>query len=178
MVFVYILCCRMCPWCRSSPSARTQVPVVRFGVLPVRNVSIFSSCLETHPSMRVPVVRLGEFTLLPVRNVSELINDLGGLEPDLNGTSKPPLLRRMLTKQRTEPHRAFFHFECLCNVWFVFELTVRFLVSPRKRRIFRAPVNIIDVVRSSPPCPSTWTSSLPAFGGRTTFSSSSASSAS
>jgi potassium voltage-gated channel Shaw-related subfamily C protein len=78
--------------------------------------------------------------------MSELINDLGGLEPDLNGTSKPPLLRRMLTKQRTEPHRTFFHFECLCNAWFAFELTVRFLVSPCKRRFFRAPVNIIDVV--------------------------------
>jgi len=40
--------------------------------------------------MRVPVVRLSELTPLPVRNLSELINDLGGLEPDLNGTSKPP----------------------------------------------------------------------------------------
>ena len=107
---------------------------------------IFSFCWETHPSMRVPVVKLSETTPLPVRNLSELINDLGGLEPDLNGTSKPPLLRRMLTKQRTEPHRAFFHFECLYNAWFAFELTVRFLVSPCKRRFFRAPVNIIDVV--------------------------------
>ena len=66
-------------------------------------VSVFSFCLKTHPSMQVPVVRFEGLTPLPVRSQFELINDLGGLEPDLNGTSKPPLIRRMLTKQRTNP---------------------------------------------------------------------------
>jgi hypothetical protein len=34
-----------------------------------------------------------------------------------------------LDKYKTDPHEAFFYIESLCNAWFSFEITIRFLVS-------------------------------------------------
>ena len=45
----------------------------------------------------------------------------------------------------TKPHPIFFYLECICNVWFTFELVVRFIVSPNKLTFIKTPVNIIDI---------------------------------
>jgi len=48
--------------------------------------------------------------------------------------------------RRNEHHQAFFYIECVCNVWFTFELVARSIVSPSKLAFALAPVNIIDFV--------------------------------
>lgn len=49
-------------------------------------------------------------------------------------------------RNQTKPHPGFFYVECVCNVWFTFELIVRFIVSPNRLSFLRMPVNIIDLV--------------------------------
>lgn len=50
-----------------------------------------------------------------------------------------------LNARDTKPHPVFFYLECICNVWFTFELVVRFIVSPNKLTFIKTPVNIIDI---------------------------------
>jgi hypothetical protein len=35
-----------------------------------------------------------------------------------------------LDKAQTYPHEAFFFVELVCNIWFTFELIIRFIVTP------------------------------------------------
>lgn len=51
-----------------------------------------------------------------------------------------------LDKKKTETYSAFFYIECVCNVWFLFEILVRFLVAPDRRQFSRDSVNLIDFV--------------------------------
>lgn len=51
-----------------------------------------------------------------------------------------------LDKKKTETYAAFFYIECLCNVWFLFEILIRFLVAPDRRQFSRDSVNVIDFV--------------------------------
>ncbi|ESO12766.1 hypothetical protein HELRODRAFT_63495 [Helobdella robusta] len=46
----------------------------------------------------------------------------------------------------TKPHLLFFYVECICNIWFTFELIIRFIVSPNRLVFIRTLVNIIDFV--------------------------------
>ena len=62
--------------------------------------SILSSCLKTHPDMRVPVIR----------NVTVSWR---------NSTIWS------LDKDSTNPHDAFFYIEYVCNAWFTIEICVR-----------------------------------------------------
>jgi len=96
-------------------------------------VSILSFCLKTHPTMRVPVIR-NLSVAIPVNYTASS-----------SSRSAVPL-PWILDKQRTQPHDAFFYIECVCNVWFTFELVARSIVSPSKLAFARAPVNIIDFV--------------------------------
>lgn len=41
---------------------------------------------------------------------------------------------------------AFFYIELVCNVWFAFELTVRFILCPNRLQFMKGPINIIDLV--------------------------------
>lgn len=84
-------------------------------------VSILSFCLKTHPNMRVPVIMNRTVTQ---RNTTAWILD----------------------KVKTDAHDAFFYVESVCNAWFTFEITIRFVVSPRKLDFVRAPINIIDFI--------------------------------
>lgn len=52
----------------------------------------------------------------------------------------------VLDKVQTNPHEAFFYIECICNAWFTFEITIRFIASPSKLDFCRAPVNFIDFI--------------------------------
>ncbi|XP_063702622.1 potassium voltage-gated channel protein Shaw-like [Culicoides brevitarsis] len=45
-----------------------------------------------------------------------------------------------------QPHEAFFYVELVCNIWFIIELTVRFVVSPNWWHFIKSPVNLIDLV--------------------------------
>lgn len=51
-----------------------------------------------------------------------------------------------LDKRKTETYAAFFYIECVCNVWFLFEILIRFLVAPNRRQFSRDSVNVIDFV--------------------------------
>ncbi|KAG0443964.1 hypothetical protein HPB47_014336 [Ixodes persulcatus] len=84
-------------------------------------VSILSFCLKTHPNMRVPVIVNRTVTQ---RNTTAWTLD----------------------KTKTDAHDAFFYVESVCNAWFTFEITIRFVVSPRKLDFVRAPINIIDFI--------------------------------
>ena len=65
--------------------------------------SILSFCLKTHPNFRVPVIR----------NVT--VEDRYS-----NATYWT------LDKSRTFPHEAFFFIELVCNIWFTFEISIRY----------------------------------------------------
>lgn len=85
-------------------------------------ISILSFCLKTHPNMRVPMI----------------VNRTVSYPPNITAWT--------LDKTKTEAHKAFFYIESVCNAWFSFEITVRFIVSPNKLDFIRAPINIIDFI--------------------------------
>ena len=123
-------------------------------------VSIFSFCLKTHPNMRVPVIHN---ITLPINesSASSSSSSLGGGN-DSDGSSSSSVIINSLTyyghnnvtlghgpawildKKTTNPHEAFFYIECVCNVWFTVEFTVRFLSCPSKVSFMRGAVNVID----------------------------------
>lgn len=49
-----------------------------------------------------------------------------------------------LDKVSTNPHEAFQFIEAICNIWFTFELLMRFISCPSKLAFGRSIVNIID----------------------------------
>ncbi|XP_074593807.1 potassium voltage-gated channel protein Shaw-like [Brevipalpus obovatus] len=85
-------------------------------------VSIFSFCIKTHPNMRVPHI------------VNKTID------------ANHPHPAWMLDRVKTEAHDAFFYIESICNAWFSFEITIRFLVAPSKWNFLCDMINIIDFV--------------------------------
>jgi len=52
----------------------------------------------------------------------------------------------MLDKTQTNAHVAFFYIECICNAWFTFEITMRFVSTPSKCNFIKSSVNIIDYI--------------------------------
>ncbi|CAG0912765.1 unnamed protein product, partial [Notodromas monacha] len=85
-------------------------------------VSILSFCLKTHPDMRVPVIR----------NIT-----VPGADNKTHWT---------LDKDRTDAHAAFFYIEAVCNSWFTFEITIRFLVTPKPVEFLKSLINLIDII--------------------------------
>lgn len=83
-------------------------------------LSILSFCLKTDPNMRVPVIQ--------------------------NVTVRLPNNRTdwSLDKVSTNPHEAFQIIETICNIWFTFELLMRFISCPSKLAFAKSIVNIID----------------------------------
>lgn len=49
-------------------------------------------------------------------------------------------------KRKTQVYSVFFYIECVCNIWFLFEIMIRFLVAPDRREFSRNSVNVIDFV--------------------------------
>lgn len=49
-----------------------------------------------------------------------------------------------LDKVATNPHEAFQLIETICNIWFTFELLMRFISCPSKLAFTRSIVNVID----------------------------------
>ena len=85
--------------------------------------SIFSFCLKTHPNCRVPVIR----------NVTVL-------------DSYRNFTYWTLDKSQTFPHEAFTYIELVCNIWFTFEIIIRFIVTPTIPSFLKSPLNWIDFV--------------------------------
>ncbi|RWS31508.1 potassium voltage-gated channel protein Shaw-like protein [Leptotrombidium deliense] len=50
----------------------------------------------------------------------------------------------VLDKTQTVAHDAFFYIECVCNAWFTFEITIRFISVPSKLDFVRGAINVID----------------------------------
>ncbi|KAI6240760.1 hypothetical protein M3Y99_00419400 [Aphelenchoides fujianensis] len=105
----------------SSSAAKTVATIsVCFIVM-----SIISFCLKTHPSFRVPSLHL------------------------LNDSSGPRLLpgdQFSLQKMHTEPMKIFWMVELVCNIWFTFEILVRFAFCPSRLVFVKSPINIIDFI--------------------------------
>lgn len=83
-------------------------------------LSIISFCLKTDPNMRVPVIQ--NVTIHLANNRTDW----------------------SLDKVSTNPHEAFQMIETVCNIWFTFELLMRFTSCPSKLAFARSIVNIID----------------------------------
>lgn len=88
-------------------------------------MSIVSFCLKTHPSFRV--------ASLAHQNESVYVTSAGHYQYSIQ-------------KFYTEPLRIFWAIEALCNVWFTFEIVLRFIFCPSKKSFVRNPLNIIDFV--------------------------------
>ncbi|TKR80388.1 hypothetical protein L596_014468 [Steinernema carpocapsae] len=84
-------------------------------------ISILSFCLKTHPSFRIAVITTKNFTY----GSREVIG---------------------VQRTSTEPHKAFSQIEFICNIWFTFEIIVRFIFCPSKLRFLKSPINNIDLV--------------------------------
>ncbi|GMT31421.1 hypothetical protein PFISCL1PPCAC_22718, partial [Pristionchus fissidentatus] len=82
-------------------------------------VSILSFCLKTHPAFRIPTLQL-----------------------EANSTLAYPSMKRV----STDPHWIFGHIELVCNMWFTFEIVVRFCFCPTKTGFFKSPLNAIDLI--------------------------------
>uniref|UniRef100_A0A915PMT5 BTB domain-containing protein n=1 Tax=Setaria digitata TaxID=48799 RepID=A0A915PMT5_9BILA len=84
-------------------------------------ISIISFCMKTHPDFRIAVL-----------SVMNITNDFIGIQ-----------------KISTEPHRVFSQIEYLCNLWFTFEILVRFIFCPNKWYFLRSPLNNIDLIATA-----------------------------
>ena len=85
--------------------------------------SILSFCLKTHPNFRVPVIK----------NVTVEARYLNATYWTLD-------------ESQTFPHDAFFYVELVCNIWFTFEIIIRFIVTPTIPTFLKSPLNWIDFV--------------------------------
>ncbi|CAJ0583374.1 unnamed protein product, partial [Mesorhabditis spiculigera] len=83
-------------------------------------VSIVSFCLKTHQSFRIPVI----------------------WHKSLNNSQ----IHFGVVRNATEPHAAFANIEYVCNIWFTFELIIRFIFCPSYLGFLKSPINGIDVV--------------------------------
>ncbi|KAI1722985.1 ion transport protein [Ditylenchus destructor] len=93
-------------------------------------ISIFSFCFKTHPNFRVDALSVANHSR---RNI-----------PSYFQLPHPGFIE--VQRSSTEPHKIFSQIEFVCNLWFSFEILVRFICCPSKLRFFHYPLNIIDLV--------------------------------
>ncbi|CAD5233312.1 unnamed protein product [Bursaphelenchus xylophilus] len=101
----------------SSTAAKMVAAVSVFFIV----TSIVSFCLKTHPSFRV--------YSLAYENHSEVMNGF-----------------YRISRVGTEPMTIFWVIELICNVWFTFEICVRFFFCPSRTKFCKNPLNIIDLI--------------------------------
>lgn len=85
-------------------------------------ISITSFCLKTHPDLRIPLI------------INQTVHLVG------NATTWS------IQKKGTEPHQAFLYVEASANIWFTFEILIRFTVSPSKLDFIKDVINIVDFI--------------------------------
>ncbi|KRY50566.1 Potassium voltage-gated channel protein Shaw [Trichinella britovi] len=113
------------PW--SSSYARVVSVISVFFI----SLSIFTFCIKTHPGFRIP----------KLRTVNPLAENYSSLTNSFNSTT----LFAMNQEDIGNPE-IFFLIELISNIWFAFELSVRFVFCPNKSKFVRAPINIIDLI--------------------------------
>ncbi|KAL3105627.1 hypothetical protein niasHT_021730 [Heterodera trifolii] len=105
-------------------------------------ISIFSFCFKTHPSFRIPILQisnLSDFSSSPSVPQHSHIHQQQQFHSHFN---QPINVQRVAT----EPHKIFAQIEFVCNIWFTFEILVRFVCCPNKLNFFKYPLNLIDLV--------------------------------
>lgn len=100
-------------------------------------VSIIIFCLETLPEFR------DDFEVFQAMGLP--INRTNG--EGFPSTSPPRATSKTISTTVTDP---FFLIETACIIWFVFEIVVRFLACPSKRKFFNNLMNVIDLVSIVP----------------------------
>lgn len=98
-------------------------------------VSIVIFCMETLPEFR------DDFEVFQAMGFPINYTKGAGFPTSPSATSKT------ISTTFTDP---FFIIETACIIWFVFEIIVRFLVCPSKRRFFNSLMNIIDLISIIP----------------------------
>lgn len=98
-------------------------------------VSIIIFCMETLPEFR------DDFEVFQAMGFPINYTKGSGFPSSASATSKT------ISTTFTDP---FFIIETACIIWFVFEIIVRFLVCPSKRRFFNSLMNIIDLISIIP----------------------------
>nr|CDS27236.2 voltage gated potassium channel [Hymenolepis microstoma] len=133
-------------------------------------LSIVSFCLKTAPSMRIPelenrTVEIPTEIVTPTSYSSESYH-LGEIDTRIDGgnthttvhTRKPrgsiltstetrlSQTHWMIERTTIRAHNIFDYIEIICNIWFTFEISLRFLVAHSKLAFFRSAVNVIDLL--------------------------------
>ncbi|MCJ8741401.1 hypothetical protein PDJAM_G00070190 [Pangasius djambal] len=100
-------------------------------------VSIIIFCMETLPEFR------DDFEVFQAMELS--INHTK--DAGVPSVSSPSATSKTISTTFTDP---FFIIETACIIWFVFEIAIRFLVCPSKRKFFNNIMNIIDLISIIP----------------------------
>ncbi|MCI4387163.1 hypothetical protein PGIGA_G00070960 [Pangasianodon gigas] len=100
-------------------------------------VSIIIFCMETLPEFRDDF-EVFQAMELPINHTK----DAG-----FPSVSSPSATSKTISTTFTDP---FFIIETACIIWFVFEIVIRFLVCPSKRKFFNNIMNIIDLISIIP----------------------------
>ncbi|KAM9445356.1 potassium voltage-gated channel subfamily A member 10 [Clarias gariepinus] len=97
-------------------------------------VSIIIFCMETLPEFRDDF-EVFQAIGLPINRTTNA------------GIPSPRATSKTISTTFTDP---FFIIETACIIWFVFEIVVRFLVCPSKRKFFNNIMNVIDLISIIP----------------------------
>ncbi|CRK89787.1 CLUMA_CG003393, isoform A [Clunio marinus] len=143
-----------------EPSSSTGAKVVAGISVFFICTSVISFCLKTLPGLRVEIPLTLNHTSSNLRDIyqtttlppstteANFITAASIHRSSIGGT----LFNRHSTRSRlfdnlqaTHAHSAFFYVELLCNVWFIIELFIRFIVAPNMLNFIKSPVNIIDL---------------------------------
>uniref|UniRef100_A0A914H0L6 BTB domain-containing protein n=1 Tax=Globodera rostochiensis TaxID=31243 RepID=A0A914H0L6_GLORO len=121
-------------------------------------ISIFSFCFKTHPSLRIPILQISNFTeftsssTLPQhyhqQQQQQHQQQHQQQQQQYHSYASSSNYNQPINVQRvaTEPHKIFAQIEFVCNIWFTFEILVRFICCPDKLKFFKYPLNVIDLV--------------------------------
>lgn len=100
-------------------------------------VSIIIFCMETLPEFH------DDFEVFQAKGLP--INHT--MDAEFPSISSPSATSKTISTTFTDP---FFIIETACIIWFVFEIVVRFLVCPSKRKFFNNIMNVIDIISIIP----------------------------
>ncbi|ESO06119.1 hypothetical protein HELRODRAFT_64770 [Helobdella robusta] len=106
-----------------EPNSSLAAKIVSFISVFFVVMSILSFCLKTHHDFRTSTLH------------NETIFDQSD-----NST------KTLSSSPSSKPHKVFFYIESVCNAWFAFEISIRYIFSPTKLGFICKPVNIIDIV--------------------------------
>ena len=101
----------------------------------------------TMPGFRKPYISINTIRFLEPNQTLYMLGEghSGGTIPGLElETGQNSTL--LYSKEKTEPHEAFFYINCVCNLWFSIELLMRFLVTPDRLLFVKSPLNVIDFI--------------------------------